>query len=223
MGYYIDLQAKSLAEYKNDLITGYLPPSRMMLKNDIDKYFERLGYQGIDNAGTLYEALKTKSRIALLASKSAVPAEYLVILSREIRSLVKRPVGLDCFNSIEKDTLQKLYKIGIKNTKDIYDRGLSKKGRTELAELSGIDEEEILRIVRLADLSRIRWVNHTFAQMLLELGFFSAKRVSKADHEKLHRLVNELNEHKGIFKGSVGLNDIRICIKAALNLKHELK
>ena len=223
MGYNINLQAINLAEYKNELITGYLPPSRMLLKNDIDKQFEKLGYQGIDNAWTLLLALKTKNRILQLAAKSGIPAEYLVILSREIRSLVKKPIALGSFTSIDRETLGKLSDVGIKNTKDIYDKGLTKKNRAALAQGSGVEEEEILRIVRLADLSRIRWVNHTFSQILLELGFTSAKKVAKADHEKLHRLVNDLNKQKGVFKGSVGLNDIRICIKAALSLDHELK
>ena len=99
MGYNINLQAINLAEYKNELITGYLPPSRMLLKNDIDKQFEKLGYQGIDNAWTLLLALKTKNRILQLAAKSGIPAEYLVILSREIRSLVKKPIALGSFTS----------------------------------------------------------------------------------------------------------------------------
>jgi len=223
VGYNINLQSISLAEYKNDLVSGYLPPSRTILKNDIDKYFDRLGNQGIETAGELLHALKTKNRICELSAKSRIPQDYLLILSREIRGMVKKPIALSSFTCIEKDTLDKLGKLGIKNTMDIYYKALTKKDRTNLALLSGIDEEEILMLVRLADLSRIRWVNHTFSQMLLELGFTSAKKVAKADHEKLHRLVNELNKQKEVFKGSVGLNDIRICIKAALSLDHELK
>ncbi|MBI9108890.1 MAG: hypothetical protein JEZ04_19260 [Spirochaetales bacterium] len=45
--------------------------------------------------------------------------------------------------------------------------------RELLSKKTGIDKNEILKLTKLTDLSRIRWVNHTFAYITVENIFSS--------------------------------------------------
>lgn len=223
MGYYIDLESIPLMQYKQSIKAGYLPPSRKLLKDRIDERFDIIEKQGIGTAAQLLAAVKTKEKTEDFAVRTGIDHEYMSILSREIRSLIKKPVKLSDLSMINQETQKKLAEAGIKNTVSIYDKVLTKETRNELAESVGVSEEDIELVARLTDLCRIRWVNHTFAQVLYALGYKSAKDVSGADAETLHLRANVYIKENGIFKGGIGLNDIRICIEVAGALEHELK
>lgn len=223
MGFYIDLDSVSLKEYRYGLKKGYLPPSRMVLLQNIDEHFEAIEKQGIKTAGDLFAALKTKKKTETLSAASGIELDYLIILSREIRSLIKKPALVSDFSMISEDTAEKLKAIGIKNTLQFYEKVITAKDRQELSEKTGISKEEILIITQLAGLSRIRWVNHTFAQVLYEVGYRSAKEVARANDEELRSKVNEYIKQNDIYKDSISLNDIRICMDAARLLENELE
>ncbi|NJK86139.1 MAG: hypothetical protein HC906_09375, partial [Bacteroidales bacterium] len=83
MGYYIDLASLSLDEYSIKLSKGYLPPSRMILKERID---ERMGYFksiGINNVYELIQYLKKKEKFNALSNVKCLDQHYLTILLRE--------------------------------------------------------------------------------------------------------------------------------------------
>lgn len=223
MGYHIDLESIPLMQYKQSLKTGYLPPSRKVLKDRIDERFDIIEKQGISTAAQLLAAVKTKKRTEDLSAKTCLDHEYMTLLSREIRSLIKKPVKLSELSMISEEAQKKLAEAGIKNTASVYDKVLTKEDRRKLAESIGVSEKEIELIAGLTDICRIRWVNHTFSQILYRLGNKSAKEVADADSDTMHRKVNELNNQKGIFKGSIGLGDITACIEVAGALEHELK
>jgi len=46
---------------------------------------------------------------------------------------------------------------------------------------------------------------------------------AQADAQTLHRQINEANKRHGFFKGAISLNDIRICVAAAVKLEHEIE
>ncbi len=43
----------------------------------------------------------------------------------------------------------------------------------------GISENELLRLAKLTDLSRIRWVNHAFAYVLFEAKYDTVEKAAK--------------------------------------------
>ncbi len=92
-----------------------------------------------------------------------------------------------------------------------------------LAEATGTNPEELLKLAHLADLSRIKWVGATYAQMLYDLGVDSAKKVSEADPTDLHTRINRLIKENNIFKGQIGVGDIRVLIEAAAELPVEIE
>jgi hypothetical protein len=72
-------------------------------------------------------------------------------------------------------------------------------------------------------LSRIRWVGTTFARMLYELGVDTVEKVTQSDPVDLHSRVNRLNKENNIYKGQIGLNDMRILVNIANDLSLDIK
>jgi hypothetical protein len=59
--------------------------------------------------------------------------------------------------------------------------------------------------------------------MLYELGIDTVEKASKADPEKLHASINLLNKERKIYKGQIGLNDMKIFVNAAKEIPLEIE
>ena len=126
-------------------------------------------------------------------------------------------------NAITDKTILKLEKAGIKNTLQLFDKILTAKSRKKFAKETGIDEPEILRITKLTDLSRIRWVNHTFAYVLLEANYDTVEKVASADYKKLYETIKQLNEERKLYKAHIGLHDMKLCVEAAKDVSLDIE
>lgn len=194
MAYHFDLKAIGLEEYKIRLQKAYLPPSRRLLKEQLNERFAHFEHIGIKNVYELQLVLKKKDQLADLAKKDSLSENYLKILLREINSMHPKPNKLSDFTSISTEVIETLEKQGLKNTKKIFDYVKTPTDRNQLANTTGIDEAVILELAQLTDLSRIKWAGAAFAQMLYALGIDSAKKVAGSKPEELYRQINQLNE-----------------------------
>jgi len=222
MAYYRDLDAISLAKYQAILEGADLLPSRRILQEDTAARFAVLRAQGLESVVDVQAALKTKAKLQAFARESGLDEGYLAVLRREINSLQPKPNKLSDLPDTPGAVVSALADLGIKQTAQLYDRVRTPADRAALAAEAGVDEGEILRLAKLTDLSRIRWVNHTFAYMLLELGYESAAEVARADPEQLHADVKRLNEERGFFKGQIGLHDMVLTVNAAKDVVGEM-
>lgn len=223
MGYYIDLEKISIAKYKETLKLAYLPPSRMILKDCLDERFHYFKSIGIENVQELMQTLKKKDSFTELSKVDCLSGEYLKILLRELNSTLPKPNKIKEFVGISTDTVSKLESIGIKNTVKLFDKVKNYKCRKELADSTGISDSDILELTKLTDLSRIKWVGVTFARMLYELGFDTVEKASKAEYIDLHTKINQINKERNIYKGQIGLNDIKIFVNAAKEVPLEIE
>jgi len=223
MGYYIDLKSISVYDYLKILKSSDLLPSRMILKDHIDKKFELIKNQEVQNVDELLKLLKSKKKLTDFAIKSGLQEDYLTILIREIKSYRQNPNKIKDFPGINKDTVHKLENVGIKNTLQLFDKILTHESRTGLAKETGIDENEILMLSKLTDLSRIRWVNHTFAYVLVEANYDTVEEVANADFNKLYEDVKRLNEERKLYKAQIGLHDMKLCIEAAKDVSLDIE
>lgn len=223
MGYYIDLEKITIDDYRIKLESAYLPPSRMILKEKLDERFGYLKSIGIKNVKELILLLKKKDKFAELSKVDCLSDDYLTILLRELNSTLPKPNKLADFVGISKNTIHKLEKIEIKNTEKLYDRVIKKSDRKELADSTGIDYQDILELTKLTDLSRIKWVGVTYAQMLCDLGVDTVEKVSKSDPIDLHARINQMIKENNIFKGAIGLNDVKILVEAANELPLDIE
>jgi hypothetical protein len=223
MGYYIDLEKISIDEYREMLKKVYLPPSRMILKEDLELRFNHFKSVGFKNLKELSQLLKKKDGITTLQENNYFKGNYLTILLREINSMLPKPNKIKDFKGIDSNTVYCLEKIGIKDTYKLYDRVLKQKNRKELAQITGLTQFIILELTKLADLSRIKWVGTTFARMLYDIGVDTVEKASKVDPVNLHNQINKYNKENGLYKGHIGLNDIKIFVDAAKEVPIEIE
>ncbi|QGY42209.1 DUF4332 domain-containing protein [Maribellus comscasis] len=222
MGYYINLQNVDLNKYMTILKSADLLPSRLVLKHDIDKHFERIKSSGVVNLEEYLERTKTKRKLQDFSKQYGVDENYLTILTREIKSYLKPPCKLKDFPGIPAKIVLTLKEKGLNNTLQFFEYGLTPAKRKKLSMETGVSEEWILKLARLTDLCRIRWVNHTFAFILMETGYGSAQNIAGANVSELHEKVNRFIEENGLFKVRIGLHDIKLCIEAAKNLSFDM-
>lgn len=223
MGYYIDLKAISIDQLKEILLTMELIPSWRILEDDIDANFNKIKEYGINNLEELLLALKTKIKVQDFAASTHVPENFLTILNRMVKGYKQKPVKLKDFVWIDDLVIAKLENANIDDTLKLYENPLAKASRKSLAADLGIDQGEISRLAKLADLTRIRWVNHTFAYVLLLAGYDTAQKVAEADFKQMYDRIRQANEEAKIYKAHIGLNDMKMCIDAAKLLDFEME
>lgn len=223
MGYHIDLEKISLQQYMNRLETAWLPPGRRILR---EKLAERIGYfmeADIKNLNELQKLLKKEIYLKKLSELSLFEGDYLVILLREINSMLPKPTALKDFPGISHAAIEKLQAMGIKDTKQLFGKVLTSAQRQNLASESDLPLDLIDELACLADLSRIKWVGAIFAKMLFDLSVKNVREVAAADPVDLHRKVNELNSRLNYYKGKIGLNDMHILVAAAGDVPVEME
>jgi len=223
MGYYIDLEKISIDDYKVKLEFAYLPSSRMMLKDRLDERFRCFKKIGIENVKELIQLLKKKGKFEELSKMENLSEEYLSVLLRELNSMLPKPNKISDFIGIAKGTINSLEKMSITNTEKLYKKIVKKSDRQNLSNLIGIDYQDILKLSKLADLSRIKWVGATYAQLLYDLGVDTVEKVAKSEPLDLHARINQIIKEKNIFRGAIGLNDVKILVDSARELDFEME
>ncbi len=157
--------------------------------------------------------LKSKKLLVSLAEESGIGADYLVLLRRAVEGFFPKPQPLKVFYWVDNETVDKLEKSGVKNTRQLYEAAAA--DPNVLAENAGLESTDLSELVALADLSRVQWVSPTFARTLLVADFSSAAAVHRAAPEALCEAIMQANENERFYKGKVGLRDIKRLITAA--------
>ncbi|GAA4272803.1 DUF4332 domain-containing protein [Aquimarina gracilis] len=222
MGYYIDLEKVSIDDYKDILKSTHLIPSWKILKENIDSNLETIKKQGITNLQILQNLLKDKSKLKEFSKLSGLPGDYLNVLRRMINGYHPRPNRIKDFPETSLDVISKLEEMGIKNTRHVFDNVKTQADRMLLSKETGIHHDEILRLTKLTDLCRIRWVNHTFAYVLYEAGYDTVKKMAKANPEQLFATVKQLNAERNFYHAHIGLNDMKMLVESAKMLPREI-
>ncbi len=218
MAYYIDLSKITLNQFKESLITSDLIPSRRPLLNNIDYQFSLLTNAGIQSIKELLIKCKNKQATFNYSEETQVDIDYLTLLLREIKSYQKTPPKLKDFSCLSQTSIQKLEQQGIKTAVQLYDKVLTPQDRFTLSESVQVNEDELRLITQLCDLTRIKWVNSTFAFVLYTCGYKTTEAVAKADYTKLYEDILSQNKEKQLYKGNIGLNDVKLCVEEAKKL-----
>ncbi len=185
--YYVDLEGYSLSKFKEELNESELIPSRTILKEQIDDRFKILKNNGASNLKDLINLVKTPKKAKEFAGKSGLPADYILILRREVNSYLPKPVNIEKFPGVEKNTITKLNSIGIKNTAHLFKRIKTNVDREKLSAETGVKEEKILELTKLTDLSRVKWIGPVFARIFLDSGTDTVEKLSRSDAKTLYK------------------------------------
>ena len=112
----------------------------------------------------------------------------------------------------------KMEKIGVKTVEELLRQGASKKGRTALAEKSGVSDKLILEWVNRADLTRIRGVSTQYADLLESAGVDSVPELAQRNAENLQQKMAEVNTKKKLVRLVPGINSVSRWVEQAKKL-----
>lgn len=212
MGYYIDFEKISIETYKNLLLTKYLIPSQRVLLEGIEENFEKVNKNDIVSMNDLLVALKSKKKAMDFAKKADISIDYIIVLRREISGRKPSVRKIVDYPTIDIEVKGKLVACGLNSSKDVYDFFVEK-GLRESAAILSISEEAAVHIARLMDVTRLRYVSPIFSTVMVLSGYDTVEKISKADAGAFYNAIRKLNKEKGIYKGNIGLNDIKFLIE----------
>jgi hypothetical protein len=215
MPYYIDAGKVTIQDLLIRISETDLVPSRSMLLKDIKENFDKLVKNGILTIADFRKTVKNPKNLRPLAEKTNIEVEFLTLLRREVESYFPKAFHLSAFDWLDKSQINKLENKGYKNTALLFDAFELPGKREELIESIELEEDFVDKILPLINLTRIQWVNPTFAKILVDAGYNNAKSIADANAEDLHRTIETINNEGQYFKGKIGLRDIKRLVKSA--------
>ncbi len=213
--YYIDLEKYSLQKFKKSLQKRDMIPSRVILKEKIDERFAIITSNGIKNLKALIDTLKTKQKIEMFSKNTNLSIDYLTVLKREAGSYLPKPINLNNFPGIDSEDIETLKDLGIKNTKQLFNKVKINGEIKKLSQLSGISIERLNELASLSDLARLYGVGPVFARIIYDVGINSVKTFIKYRPEEFISIY----ENKTKKKADFGVNDINFSIELAKELE----
>ena len=107
---------------------------------------------------------------------------------------------LSIIEGIEEAYETKLEAAGVKSIEALLDTCATKKGRTELAEKTGISEKLILKWANHADLARIKGIGGEYAELLEAAGVDTVPELAMRKAENLFKKMQETNDAKSLVR-----------------------
>ncbi len=101
------------------------------------------------------------------------------------------------FRGVNVDYAAKLEANGIRDIKQLRERGATPAQRTELSKRTEIPEEAILEYVKLSDLARLPGVKGIRARLYYDAGVDTLEKMAKWDSEALRLMLIEFVEKTG--------------------------
>ena len=95
---------------------------------------------------------------------------------------------------------QKLRTAGVRTTQALLEKGASPKGRTEIAEKTGISGKLILEWVNHVDLFRIKGVGEEYSDLLEEAGVDTVPELAQRNPENLYPKLVAVNQEKKLVR-----------------------
>ncbi len=119
--------------------------------------------------------------------------------------------------------VEKLKNSGITTTEVLLEKGATPKGRKEIAQLTGISEDRILRWVNLSDLFRIKGIGEEYSDLLEAAGVDTVPEMAKRNPESLYDMLVNVNEKKHFVRQIPSRTTIATWVENAKNLPKVIK
>jgi len=118
---------------------------------------------------------------------------------------------------------EKLADAGIKSTEQLLERAGIRRGRTELAESTGISEKLILEWVNLSDLFRIKGVAEEYSDLLEEAGVDTVAELAQRNPDNLYQRLLEVNAEKNLVRRTPWLSSVKSWVEQAKSLPRKVE
>ena len=209
--YHMDSEKYSLKSFQISLESRKLIPSRVVLKEKLKSRFRTINSAGLNTLGDLISVLNSKPKIDAFSKKTGLNIDYLTLLKREASSFFPNPVRLNCFTEVDNRVISKLEEMGIKNSKQLFDKFVLIKDMKALSSESGVSEDDLNELVHLSDLSRLYGVGPVFARMVYDIGIDSVKSFLNHSVEEIVKIYEDKNKKKADFT----VKDIQFTLEIA--------
>ncbi len=206
--YLPDLSEISLNEFKIELQTGRLLPSRKPLLDDIDAKFSLLEKAGIANAASLKEALNSNPKIKQLSQETSISENYFKLLKREVGNLLPTPIDFERIPNISERIVKTLKNENILTTEDLFPSVKDRNCRKEFEKKTGLSTDEVLWLTQIVDVSRIKWVGPKLARLIVDTKFNTVEKLSKGNPKEVLDALNDAKKVHKAYQGALGINDI---------------
>jgi hypothetical protein len=221
--YHLDLACLPLGWLEEKIASHEIVPARKMLQDKMDERFAVLREAGMNTVADVVAALKTREDVRAFAARTGLPEDYLTWLAREARSYRPNPFALRDIPSAEGPIVARLEQAGVKTTKALFDRAASRKDRARLAEETGIAACQLLELVRLADLARIRGMGKTFVRLFAEAGVDSVRTLAAQNPVELRGRLEQVNQRRPVSAVVPSLKDVKEYVEMANELPKVLE
>src|SRR5215467_5755275 len=91
-----------------------------------------------------------------------------------------------------------LKSVGIRTTRKLLETAKNPRGRKTLAEKTGLDEKEILRLANMADRMRIKGVGEDYAELLEAAGVDTVRELKYRNPSNLARAMATANRQRNL-------------------------
>jgi len=91
-----------------------------------------------------------------------------------------------------------LKSVGIRTTRKLLETAKNPRGRKTLAEKTGLDEKEILRLANMADRMRIKGVGEDYAELLEAAGVDTVRELKYRNPSNLARALANANKQRNL-------------------------
>lgn len=106
------------------------------------------------------------------------------------------PYRIDEIEGIGPSFAKKLSTANIKNTDNLLEMCCTSRGRKQVAEQTGISEQQLLKWSNMADLMRISGIGPEYAELLEAAGVDTVKELRNRNPENLAAQMKTVNEQK---------------------------
>lgn len=113
---------------------------------------------------------------------------------------------------------EKLKGAGIADTEALLARCGAKKGRSDVAKETGLDESRLLKWANMADLMRISGVGEEYSELLEAAGVDTVKELQHRNAENLAAKMAEVNETKKLTRALPAASQVATWIEQAKTL-----
>ena len=182
--YYQDLDSVTVEEFFDTLRKGNIAPSRLILTENKRDTLAAIRGIGIASLGELAEAVKTKTRVGEFVKRTGLDEAYVTILRRQALSYLPQPVSLAKIPGVEGSVVEALAAQGIVQGKQLIERCASAEDRLALSHQTDVEIDEIVRLVRVANFTRITGVGPLFADLFVRIGIGGLTQLSEEDPRK---------------------------------------
>jgi hypothetical protein len=210
----INLAAISLDKFRDMLALGYLVPSRLLLREEIEIRFQKITENGIHTLEDLLATVKSKPRYAELISKAGLSEDYATLLKREVQSYIVKPMKLSDLTFIDKSILDRLSANGIVTTKDVFEL-IQELGIERFIDQTDLAAEEGKQLECYADLSRVIGMGPQSINWFYNSGIRTVKDLLRLSNAEIIERLNKANSDQKYSRIELKEKDIQYCRQKA--------